>query len=380
MSYMNMTGGRPRILVIDDNQANRLLAMSTLEDEDYDVVLAENGAAGLLSFESCAPDCILLDVRMPGLDGFAVCERIRAHPRGAETPILFLTAARDVDTFDRALRAGGDDFLTKPVRPTELVARVQSALELRRVRSELREQYGLLKRQRDDLLRLQLQKERLTAFLVHDLKGPVNAMDLHAQLVFRDTTSSPSVRVLATQLRTEARRLNRMIVNLLDLSKADEGQLAPKRGRVDLRALLSAVLDEQKVAADARELRLECVNEAETVSADVDLLQRVIANLVENAIRYAPVGTAVAVTSARRDEGTEIRVIDHGRGIPNAQKETIFGAFAQLDPESGPSSRDSRGLGLSFCKSAVEAHGGRIWVQDASPGTMFCFSIPDGTV
>ena len=156
---------------------------NTLEDEGYRVVLANGGAEAIAAFETERPDCVLLDVRMPEVDGFAVCERIRALPPAAETPILFLTALRDVDTFDRALRAGGDDFLTKPVRPTELVVRVQTALKLRRMSVELREHYDLLKQQRDDLMRLQLQKERLMAFVVHDLKNPVNSMDLHAQLL-----------------------------------------------------------------------------------------------------------------------------------------------------------------------------------------------------
>src|SRR5688572_13783582 len=147
-----------KILVVDDNEANRLLAQNTLEDEDYSVVLARGGVEGIASFEKEQPDCVLLDVRMPDLDGFAVCERIRALPKGSETPILFLTAQRDVDTFDRALRVGATDFLTKPVQPAELVIRVQSALKLRRLSAELREHYDVLKQQRDELLRLQLQK------------------------------------------------------------------------------------------------------------------------------------------------------------------------------------------------------------------------------
>ncbi|MEO8874180.1 MAG: response regulator, partial [Polyangiaceae bacterium] len=149
------------ILVVDDNEANRSLARHTLEDEGYRVVLADGGHAAIAAFEREQPDCILLDVRMPELDGFEVCERIRALPNGDATPVIFLTALRDVETFDRALRAGGDDFLTKPVRPTELVIRVQSALKLRQMRVELRGHYALLKQQRDDMMRMQLQKERL---------------------------------------------------------------------------------------------------------------------------------------------------------------------------------------------------------------------------
>ncbi len=138
------------------------------------------GEEAVALVEREGPDCIVLDVRMPGTDGFAACKRIRALPRATETPVIFLTALRDVETFDGALRAGGDDFLTKPVRPTELVIRVQSALKLRRLSAELRGHYDLLKEQRDRMVRLQLQKERLMAFVVHDLKNPLNTIDLYA--------------------------------------------------------------------------------------------------------------------------------------------------------------------------------------------------------
>ncbi|HVR18441.1 MAG TPA: response regulator, partial [Polyangiaceae bacterium] len=154
------------ILVVDDNEQNRALAKATLEEEGYAVVLAENGAEGVAAFESHHPDCVLMDVRMPGMDGFAACAQIRARSDGARTPIVFLTALRDVDTFDAALRAGGDDFLTKPVRPTELALRVRAALELRRLYATNREYFDLVRRQRDDLMRLELQKERLMAFVV----------------------------------------------------------------------------------------------------------------------------------------------------------------------------------------------------------------------
>ncbi len=227
--------------MVDDNEANRSLARHTLEDEGYRVLSASGGEEAIAMVQREAPDCILLDVQMPGLNGFAVCERLRALPQGADTPVVFLTALRDVETFDQALRAGGDDFLTKPVRPTELVIRVQSALKLRRLSAEVREHYDLLKRQRDGMVRLQLQKERLMAFVVHDLKNPVNAMDLHAQLLTRDRTLGESARESAAQIRSTARQLNRMILNLLDISKADEGKLTAKRDDIDLRALVDAI-------------------------------------------------------------------------------------------------------------------------------------------
>jgi signal transduction histidine kinase len=364
--------------VVDDNEANRSLAQHTLEDEGYVVVLASGGEEGLAVFERDPADCVLLDVRMPGMDGFAVCERIRTLPQGAETPILFLTALRDVDTFDRAIRVGGDDFLTKPLRPAELVVRVRSALKLRRVSGELREHYDLLKRQRDDLLRLQLQKERLTAFVVHDLKTPVGSMDLHAQVLQRNRNLPDDARSSVTAIRAEARQLARMISNLLDLSKADEGQLAPAACYHDARALVDEVLSDLHVNAAERSIQFRTILEAERIRADRDLVQRVLANLVENALRYSPRNTEVTISVREVERGTELRVADAGRGIEPDMREKIFNAFVQVETSSAlPVERASRGLGLTFCKVAIEAHGGRIWVEDASPGAVFCLRLPN---
>src|SRR5690349_5419793 len=163
------------ILVVEDNAENRALAEAVLVDEGYRVLLATGGEEGVAMFERERPDCVLLDVRMPGVAGFAACRRMRALEGGSDIPIVFLTAQRDLDTFDTAQSTGADDFLTKPVRPTELALRVQAAVRLRRLGSELREHYALIRRQRDDLVRMQLQKEQLMAFVVHDLKNPVNS-------------------------------------------------------------------------------------------------------------------------------------------------------------------------------------------------------------
>lgn len=366
------------ILVVDDNEANRALARAALEDEGYRVVLATGGAMGIELFREHAPDAVVLDVRMPEIDGFAACEKIRALPEGADTPVLFLTALRDIDTFDRALRIGADDFLTKPIRPAELVVRVQTALKLRRLGAELREHYSLLKQQRDDMLRLQLQKERLMAFVVHDLKNPVNSMDLHAQLLLRDAQLSAKAASSATQIRAEARQLTRMILNLLDLSKADEGKLSPNMTKVHVSSLVNVVLGELEVSAAARRVRLESRISIDHVRADEDLLQRTLANLLENAIRHAPESSAVTVAASKMGTHIEFRVADAGPGIPPQLRESVFDPFVQVTGvPTGQTTRGGRGLGLAFVKLAVEAHGGRIWVEDGAPGAVFCARFPD---
>jgi signal transduction histidine kinase len=374
-----MTNGsdpRPKVLVVDDNEQNRALAQTALEGEEMTVVVAESGEEGVRLFAQERPDCVLLDVRMPGVDGFAACERIRALPGGPETPVIFLTALRDVETFDRALRVGGDDFLTKPVRPTELIVRVQGAVKLKRLSAELRNHYDVIRRQRDDMMRLQLQKERLTSFVVHDLKNPVNAIDLHAQILCRDKSLAPSARDAAVSIRAEARHMMRLITNLLDISKSEEGQLVARPEPLDWQKLIAEVFEAFGANAQAQSITLESATAVPQIRADRDLLQRVLENLLENSMRHAPKKSVVRISDRLLPGKVEIRIADAGAGIPVEQRERIFDRFVQIEGSSQFASRSGRGLGLTFCKAAIEAHGGSIWVEDGKPGAIFCMRLP----
>jgi len=363
------------ILVADDNAQNRAVAQATLEDEGYEVVLAEDGEQAVAAFARRPPDCALLDIKMPRMDGVEACRQIRARPGGRDVPVVFLTALRDVETFDRAQLAGGDDFMTKPYRPTELVVRVEAALRLRRVASERNELYALVKHQRDDLQRVQLQKEQLAAFLVHDFKNPVSSINLQAELIRREPGASPRARRAADRILDETAALMRMITNLLDISKADEGKLAPKREDIDLDALGAEVLEALRARAQGSGVTLVADMATGSANADRDLIRRVLENLVDNAIRHAPEGTTVSLRSERAGEATRLLVTDAGTGVPPAERERIFERLVQA-AEGMDGIRSNRGLGLAFCKLAVEAHGGTIHIEDADPGAMFCVTIP----
>jgi signal transduction histidine kinase len=168
-----------------------------------------------------------------------------------------------------------------------------------------------------------------------------------------------------------------MITTLLDIAKADEGRLIPSRGRIELDELVGAVFDELEIRAHSAGVQLAREVSAKTLFADPDLVRRVLENLVENAIRHAPEGSAVQVMARAAQDGIELRVQDTGPGVPLHQRELVFERFVSAGGEadgkaSGISMRANRGLGLAFCKLVVEAHGGRIWVEDASPGAAFC--------
>ncbi|HEX2573192.1 MAG TPA: hybrid sensor histidine kinase/response regulator [Polyangia bacterium] len=378
MSTPTVEQHRPKILVVDDHAGNRALAQATLEDEDYDVIIAATGSEGIRAFEREHPDCILLDIRMPDMDGLAVCSHIRGLPGGALTPIIFLTALRDVATFDQALLVGGDDFITKPVRPTELIVRVETALKLRRMSTDLRQHYELVRRQRDDLMRLKLQKEQLTTFLVHDLKNPVNSVDLNAQVVLRARDASEPARDAARRIRDEARSLLNLILNLLDINRSEEGQLSLRLGPIDLEAMVSEVIAALELRADSASVTFKPTLEARSLGGDPQLLRRVIENLLDNAIRHAPARSEVQVTMSDVGDAVEIRVADAGPGIAPELRLKIFERYFQIDRAHRVSTVAGRGLGLAFCKIAVEAHGGTIWVEDGEPGAMFCVRLPRG--
>jgi two-component system, sensor histidine kinase and response regulator len=376
MASTNDEAPPPTVLVVDDNAQNRALAEAVLEAEGYRIVLASGGEEGVAAFARERPDCVLLDVRMPGVDGFAACARMRALEGGVDVPIVFLTAQRDLDTFDAAQRSGAYDFLTKPVRPAELALRVQAAVKLRRLGSELREHYELIRRQRDDLLRHELQKEQIMAFVVHDLKNPVNSIDLQAQLLERIPELPERARRPILRIREQARLQLRLILNLLDISKSEEGRLEPIKQNIELAPLVAEVFAALELRAADAGVVLGQQLAADTLYADAELMRRVLENLVENAIRHAPEGSMVRVEALAHELGLTLRVVDAGPGVPVHARERVFERFARLVPDEGPRAEAGRGLGLTFCKLAVEAHGGRIRVEDADPGAAFSIELP----
>ena len=359
------------VLVVDDDPANRKLASEILTRRGYRVVVARSGREAIELFDRERPACILLDVQMPDLDGPSTCRAIRARPGGFDVSIVFVTAQHDVAAFDRSTAAGGDDFITKPYRGEELVARVETAVELLG-RAPLRnELYVAIKRQRDDLQRLQLHKEQLTSFVVHDLKNPVGAIELLAQVVLRDPALGARARDSSRRIVGHARQLARMIATLLDIVKADEGALAPHREPLDAPALLASVVDELRDAADDAGVALAASASAPRIHGDRELVRRVLENLVDNAIRHSPEGSTIDLTATPAVGAVELRVRDRDDGVPAERHDRVFDRF-----ESTGTTRGHSGLGLAFCKIAIEAHGGRIWVEDAAPGAAFCLQLP----
>lgn len=363
------TSSPGRILVIDDTLQNRLLAEAQLEAEGYVVTLAESGADGLAAFAREPFELVLLDVMMPGIDGFETCRRLRALPGGADIPVLFLTASHESAIHERAIESGGDDFLRKPIERTELLLRVRSLIRITRLQVAIR-------KERDALIRLQGQKDLLTALLVHDLKNPLSSVLANTQFVFDNPEDEDRQGALADVL-SAGEAIHQMVMNLLDIGRAEDGALVPSIDDVDVAALFAELrsYSRRRLALRRQELRVtDAARLPRSIRADASLLSRVLQNLLDNSMKYTPAGGTVSLEAETVDRAVRISVRDTGPGIPVNQRAQIFEKYGQVE---GRTARDSRGLGLVFCRLAAEAHGGKIWVEESHPrGSVFIVEIP----
>jgi signal transduction histidine kinase len=363
----------PVIVVVDDLDQNRRLATSILSRAGYEVVSFDSGEAAIAEAAQHDPDLVVLDVMMPGMDGFETCRQLRALPMCAQTPIMFHTALDDLDAYRRALAAGADDFLVKPIRHGELLIRVRSLIRLRRLSRELEAQAEVSKRQRDELATLQRQKDELMALVVHDLKSPLAVMTMDAQFALQRGSLDPDLRDCLESIEGATEMMSRMVMNLLDISRAEDRALVLRRTPTNIDELVAGVARRLRRRAAEKRHRLEVRAEPAVAEVDVDLLRRVLENLVDNACKYTPAGGAIALEVSPRDGRVDLCVSDEGPGIPEHARERIFDKYAQLE---GRRDVHSRGLGLTFCKLAIEAHGGRIWVAENHPkGSRFCIAL-----
>jgi two-component system sensor histidine kinase/response regulator len=375
------------ILIVDDNLQNREVAEGHLVGAGYAAIQADSGIRALSLFQERKPDLILLDVLMPLMDGFETCKRLRQLPEGAQTPVLFLTALGDLGTHRSALDSGADDFLTKPINRTELLIRIRSLLRIKRLSDELRRNYDVIRTQRDALLEAHRQKEELTALIIHDLKNPLTSILSNAQFVARSTGMTATERESQIDVLRSSQTMLRMVMNLLDVSRSDDGALIPQMSDFDLPALLEEISSEIGHRLSDKNQRLTVAISAEVgrLHADRDLVRRIIENLIDNAHKYGPSSLPIAidisagVDATRSNQGpvVEIRVSDEGRGIPEEHRARIFEKYVQIDDGTPTDLRVSHGLGLLFCRRAVDVHGGTIWVEDNRPrGACFCVRLP----
>jgi two-component system, sensor histidine kinase and response regulator len=368
--FMRRADFGARILVVDDDAIARRSLRAMLERGHYQVESAGSGAEALEILPVYRPELVLLDILMPGMDGLETCRQIRALPGGDLLPIIFLTADERPETHADAFKAKGDDFLRKPVFPTELIVRIRSLMRLKRLQAEIQAE-------RDALIDSQKQKEQLFEFIVHDLKNPLATIQVGLDLLSDREDNPPSLQLQLLRIRETAQGMGRMVQNILDIGRAEQMGLELRRSRIRLHEWIPNLLREVEFRAQRLNQRMawECPEDA-SIEVDQDLLRRVILNLLDNALKYSPAGGQTRIEAEVTGTGVLLKVRDEGQGIPEHMREAIFSKFMRL-AEGESKTRSSSGLGLTFCQVVAESHGGRIWVEANQPkGSVFVIEIP----
>jgi signal transduction histidine kinase len=371
----------PVILVADDVPANVELLFDQLHMLGYRTLSAHDGPSALAACFEHRPELCILDVSMPagdlGVDerstGFEVCRRIKRDPRTARIPVIFVTALNDTTDRVRAIEAGGDDFLTKPHNRLVLGARVRSLIRLKGATDALEESFRKmreLEKVRDDLMKM----------IVHDLKSPLTTVLATLEMVTDGDFGpvSDHVRRALADAEAKAEDLLTLIEDLLEIARLEETTMTIAPAPIAPAALLSEIAHEWRLRfqQEGVVVRIDVGDDVPIFEADATLLKRVFANLIQNSITHSAHAVELQLSARLDSDGVLFTVADNGPGIPKEYHELIFRKFEQVRTPNAPRVRSS-GLGLAFCKLAVEAHGGRIWVQsEEGKGSAFHFRLP----
>jgi signal transduction histidine kinase len=366
-----MTTDELSLLLVDDVEENLLAVEAALEPLGHRMVRAGSGEEALRHLLKDEFAAVVLDVHMPGLNGFETAEAIRGRERTSDVPIIFLTGVGREDAHRlRGFAAGAVDYVLKPVDPEILRAKVAVFVRLHAAELELR-------RQRDELARSNADLDQFASVVSHDLLDPVNVISGYLELL-RDRLGSSMDGQSAEwmeRVSTCAQRVHALVVDLLGYSRVTAGEAPP--GPVLSVNLSDALADateniEQLIGASGSVV--EVVGSLPAVAADHLELCRVFQNLVTNAVLHGGGPVHVRVSAWEEARQVVIRVSDDGKGLPADQMDRVFGMFERGGGD-GPEPRT--GLGLAICRRIVGRAGGHIWMEaNEGAGLSVLFSLP----
>jgi len=365
------------ILIVDDEPNNLKVLHNLLTQHEYVVRAARSGASAIESAQVDPPDLILLDIKMPKMDGYEVCQRLKGDSRTQDIPIIFISALNQVDDIVSAFSVGGVDYITKPFQFEEVIARVQTHLTIIRQQQKLRWQSEqlekMVERDRQRFEQITSMREKFVRGAAHDLKNPLTLVGGYANMMLRMDVvrQNPDLKEMASEIEGAGADMLEMIGNMLDVLRFQNSVILDT-GRIDLNIIVENVVSSYQTLASAKDTKLEFQTQFSEVpiNADSKLIQRVVENLVSNAIKYSPNGSHIVVVADNQDGKAVLTVEDNGYGIPEYDLPQLFDPFYRSDSTSDKA--EGTGLGLSVTKEIVEQHGGRIMVESREgKGTIF---------
>lgn len=368
----NPDATRKQLLIVDDTPDNLRLLAALLADKGYLIRKALSGAIALKSVEQAPPDLILLDINMPDLNGYELCEQLKANPKTQEIPVIFISALDDVLDKVRAFRVGGSDYIAKPFQGEEVIARIEHQLTIQSQKQQL--QAEIQERQRAE--------QSLQVYLhvvSHDLRNPVLGMSMILKNFFRSASEASVVmpRSVLERMAQSCDRQLALINSLVATQQFEVGAIVPQKQPLILADFLENFQAEWEplLAQHQAQLRIALPSPLPPLWADHNLFWRVVENLVANALKYNAAPLTITI-GAQVQANKQVRcwVQDNGIGIPSGLADKLFERYQRGDPAQGTL---GLGLGLYLCRQIIEAHGGQIGVlAQTEPGATIWFTLP----
>ena len=348
------------ILVIDDSALDRKLISKVLERKNFEVHSAASGEEGISMIKDVKPDLILLDIMMEGMDGLETCQHLKEMPECKNVAIIFMTGKTDSDTILQAFSEGASDYITKPYRIKEAMARIETHLK---VRALLEQHTEFIKA----LTQANTEKSKFLGIASHDLKNPLLSINGLAHFLasgkFGNLSSTQAEMVSSIFEASEA--MLALVNDLFDVALIETGQLKVEIAEVDLYNVVKTSVNLYRVTAEKKDIEIEFVeNEIpEVVRCDKRQVRRVMDNLLSNAIKFSEPGTKIKVILESDRNWVFFRVADEGPGVPEDEFDKLFESFSKtsVTPTAGET---STGLGLNICKKVMLAHGGDIYAEN----------------
>ncbi len=367
-----------RVLIAEDDLLTRTIlrkAAATVGSECY---VANNGEEAWRIFEERPVDVIISDWMMPGLDGIELCRRVRAANREEYTYFILLTGLSDKVHMLTGLEAGADDFLSKPVDPSELGARLVGAGRVTSLYQRLADQRGQLESRTETLEAVTREQEAFLYTVSHDLRAPLVAIQGMIGIVTGDYAAAlgPDVQQLLSGIDVNAHKLREMLDDLLDLSRVGRQEVVNQP--VDLNEVVTGVREQLGHTLFERNATITIAGTLPVICASPTPIRLLFVNLVDNAIKYTPPDRSpeITISSLERDGVWEISVRDNGVGIPVAHQEKVFGLFQRL-PRGKTLNPTGSGAGLAIVARAVETSGGKLRLESGEgAGSTFHFTLP----
>jgi signal transduction histidine kinase len=361
-----------RILIVDDDRLNVRILTSMIKPEGYEILAAHSGEEALEVYEQFKPDLVLLDVIMPGINGFETCRTLKARHGDMLAPVIFITAKSESDDVIEGLAAGGVDYLPKPFKGREALARLRTHLHNR----ILSEQQRLLVAQ---LSSANTAKNRLLGMVAHDLRGPLASIRGLTDFLADGSLGpiTPDQVDIVKMIQDTSQSLLTMVNEYLDVSVIESGELkitAEDRPIADLLER-SVYLNNINAAKKGSRIELAASDDA-VLHIDADKIRQVVDNLLSNAIKFSPPNSTIQVLHERDTAHYSVLVRDQGPGIPENERHKLFKDFGQtsVKPTAG---EKSTGLGLAICKRIMESHGGSIAAESVpAGGSVFRITFP----